>query len=115
MVTDSNEALLVTTTVKVTVPPGSGIWVGDADLSTLMVACSTRTGTWNWSSQTHFDFVSGSKSVALAIAQPVPWLLCQLVQFGRFRKPSPSESRQRTPGIVNVTLYVPELRSPHVS
>src|SRR5436190_3083528 len=91
-VTDSKAAVLVTTTVYVTVPPGSGICVGEADLSTVIVACSTRTGTWKWSSHTHLDFVSGSKSVALAMLQPVPWLLCQLVQLGRLRKPSPSLS-----------------------
>src|SRR4029453_12159142 len=88
-------------------------WV--ADLLTAPLGDSTVTGTWKVSSHTHFDFVSGWKVNASVMVQSVPRLLCQLVQLGRFKQPSPSESWHRTCGIVKVKSYVPALRSPQVS
>ena len=92
MMIDSVVDVFVTLTVNVTWPPGSLICVGDAVFSTLIVASSTVTGTSNVSSQTHFDFVSGLNVNASAMLLTVPWLLCQLVQFGRFNVRSLSVS-----------------------
>src|SRR5690349_16123375 len=87
-------AVFVTLTVYVNCPPGSGRLDGLASFVTVMLPFSTTTGTWNKSSHTHFDLVSGAESNALLSVrlQAVPELLCQLVQLGRFRKPSPSVS-----------------------
>ena len=101
-VTEVDVAGFETVTVKVTEPPGSFKLVGLASFTTLMFGCSTVMGTWKVSSQLHFDFVSGA-----AVDGPVhtlPWLLCQLVQLGRFSKLSLLVSWQRTPGIVKVML-----------
>jgi hypothetical protein len=95
--TGSTFDVLVTLTVKLISPPGSLICVGDAVFVTLIVASSTLTGTSNVSSQTHFAFVSGLNVDAFVMLLTVPWLLCQLVQFGRFSMRSPSVSWQATP------------------
>jgi hypothetical protein len=115
--TSSASELMVTILVPLFLTLTSNVTTASfAVFNTCPLGVATTTGTWKVSSHTHFDFVSGAKfEIPPLMSQAVDWPACQLVQLGRFKNPSPSVSVHETPGIVKVSSYVPEFRSPQVS
>src|SRR5262245_8206826 len=89
-----NCAVLVAPTVNVNSPPGSGRDAGLASFVTSSEPDSTRMPMLKAMSQLHLDGEPGT--VLSAVVQTPPVFCDQLVQFGRFRRPSPSLSWQRT-------------------
>src|SRR5262245_8331498 len=103
-------------TVNANAPPGSGREVGSAVFVTVRLPTSTKIGTLNPMSQLHFEGDPGYASNAVWHVVLFPDVR-QLVQFGRFRTPSPSESLQSVFVTSTVTICVGWLpsMSPHVS
>ncbi len=82
---------LSTSIWNVTLPPGSFTVAGYAVFFTSSLAGGTGTSTWKSPSQRHFDGDPGNASVGEPHISLTPdWR--QLVQLGKFRKPSPSGS-----------------------